>query len=191
MSVYYLPWWGLVVCLAASALAAYLFLERSRAGDSPWVLFPLTVILAPMLLALAMVVAITLSMLLSHAVVEDWRGTPPEKSEPPAAPSEHTRSRASPTTRADPLRRLGQLEHRCAGRAVRPRRDLGSESAPRPEGVAQRQQRDGHGRIDAGDWGRVLRQGLGQSLRAGRMRYPGHTPTANAGLGKSQRRPRS
>jgi hypothetical protein len=98
MSVYYLPWWGLVVCLAASALAAYFFLERSRAGDSPWVLLPLTVILAPMLLAVAMVVAITLSMLLSHAVVEDWRGTPPEKSEPPAAPSEHTRSRASPTT---------------------------------------------------------------------------------------------
>jgi hypothetical protein len=96
MSVYYLPWWGLVVCLAASALAAYLFLERTQAGDSPWVLFPLTVILAPVILAVAMVVAITLSMLLS-AVVEDWRGRPAEKSEPLPARTEHTR-RSNPTT---------------------------------------------------------------------------------------------
>jgi len=99
MSVYYLPWWGLVVCLAASTLAAYLFLERTQAGDSPWVLFLLTVILAPVILAVAMVVAITLSALLS-AVVEDWMGTPAEKSELPPARTEHTR-RSSPTTVVD------------------------------------------------------------------------------------------
>jgi hypothetical protein len=48
--VHFLPWWALVACLPAGALAAYLLLGRTQAGDSPWALFPLTVALAPVIL---------------------------------------------------------------------------------------------------------------------------------------------
>ena len=96
MSVYYLPWWGLLACLAASALVSYLVLERTQAGDSPWALFPLTAALAPVILLGAMVVAITLSTLFS-AIVEERTGTPAGEPEPPPARTEHTR-RSSPTT---------------------------------------------------------------------------------------------
>ena len=75
--VFFLPWWLLLVCLVGSALATYFLLERTRAGDSPWVLFPLTAVLAPAVLAGAMVVAIVLSTALS-ALSEHRPGTPPE-----------------------------------------------------------------------------------------------------------------
>jgi hypothetical protein len=68
--VHFLPWWALVACLAASALAAYLFLGRTRAGDSPWARFPLAVALAPVVLTGAAVAALVLSTLLS-ARLED------------------------------------------------------------------------------------------------------------------------
>jgi hypothetical protein len=70
VGVYFLPWWALAACLAASALAAHLFLRRTWAGDSPWALFPLTVALAPVVLVGAAVAALVLSTLLS-ALLED------------------------------------------------------------------------------------------------------------------------
>ncbi len=81
--MYFLPWWALVAGLAASALAAYLFLGRTRAGDSPWALFPLTAVAAPVVLAGAMAAAVVVSTLLS-ALLEDRIGqhTDP-RSEPP------------------------------------------------------------------------------------------------------------
>jgi hypothetical protein len=72
-----------VACLAASAVAAYLFLGRTRAGDSPWARFPLAVALAPVVLAGAAVAALVLSTLLS-ALVEDRIGElGGPRSEPP------------------------------------------------------------------------------------------------------------
>ena len=71
----FLPWWALVACLAASALAAYLFLGRTRAGDSPWALFALTAVAAPVVLAGAMAVALVLSTLLS-AFLDDRTASP-------------------------------------------------------------------------------------------------------------------
>ena len=73
--MYFLPWWALVACLAASALAAYLFFGRTRAGYSPWARFPLAVALAPVVLAGAAVAALVLSTLLS-ARLEDRIGEP-------------------------------------------------------------------------------------------------------------------
>jgi len=73
--VHFLPLWALVACLATSALAAYLFLGRTRAGDSPWARFPLAVALAPAVLAGAAVAALVLSTLLS-ARLEDRIGEP-------------------------------------------------------------------------------------------------------------------
>ena len=85
--MYFLPWWALVACLVASALAAYLFLGRTRAGDSPWALFPLTIVLAPAILVGAAVAALVLSTLLS-ALLEDrigelrgLRSEPPTRTE--------------------------------------------------------------------------------------------------------------
>ena len=66
--VYFLPWWVLLACLAASAFAVYLLLGRTQAGDSPWTLFPLTAVLVPVVLVGAAVVAITLSTLLILAI---------------------------------------------------------------------------------------------------------------------------
>ena len=90
MSVFYVPWWVLLACLLASAVATYLVLRRTQAGHSPWALFPLTVVLAPVVLMGAMVAALTLSTLLS-ALVEDRTGgaatNPPSE---PRAPSEST-----------------------------------------------------------------------------------------------------
>ena len=79
----FLPWWALVACLAASALAAYLFLGRTRAGDSPWALFALTAVAAPVVLAGAMAVAVVLSTLLS-AFLDDRTASPAGRLEPPA-----------------------------------------------------------------------------------------------------------
>jgi hypothetical protein len=93
VSVYYLPWWVLLACLVASALAAYLVLRRTQADDSPWALFPLTAALAPVVLVGAIVVAITLSTLLS-ALVEDWTGAPTDASES-SAPTERMSNRTT------------------------------------------------------------------------------------------------
>jgi hypothetical protein len=85
--VYFLPWWVLLACLAASAFATYLLLGRTQAGDSPWTLFPLTAVLAPLVLVGAAVVAIALSTLLS-APPEDRIGQPTSlpESPPPRTP---------------------------------------------------------------------------------------------------------
>jgi len=75
--VFFLPWWLLLVCLAVSALASYLLLERTQVGDSPWALYPLTAVLAPVVLAGVVVLAIALSTFLS-ALLEDQSAEPPE-----------------------------------------------------------------------------------------------------------------
>ena len=77
----YLPWWVLLAGLAASAFAAYLLLERTQAGDSPWVLFPLTAALAPVVLLGAAVAGITLSVLLSM-LLEGRMAAPTGPTEP-------------------------------------------------------------------------------------------------------------
>jgi hypothetical protein len=97
MSVFYVPWWVLFACSLASTVATYIVLRRTQAAYSPWALFPLTVVLAPVVLVGAMVAALTLSTLLS-ALVEDRTGgaATNHPSEPPA-PSELT-TRDSTTT---------------------------------------------------------------------------------------------
>ena len=82
--MYFLPWWALVVCLAASALAAYLLIGRTRAGDSLWALFPLTVALAPAVLLGAAVAALLLSTLLSTLLEDRIGGLRGPRSEPGA-----------------------------------------------------------------------------------------------------------
>ena len=84
----FLPWWALLACLAASAFAAYLLLERTQAGDSRWALFALTAIAAPVLLAVAVAAAVVLSTLLS-AYLEDRTAAPAGLPEP-AARTERT-----------------------------------------------------------------------------------------------------
>ena len=91
--MHFLPWWALVACLAASAVAAYLFLGRTRAGDSPWARFPLAVALAPVVLAGAAVAALVLSTLLS-ARLEDQTASPTGRTEP-AARTERTGAEAT------------------------------------------------------------------------------------------------
>ena len=90
----FLPWWALVACLAASALAAYLFLGRTRAGDSPWARFPLAGALAPVVLAGAAVAALVLSTLLS-AAPEDRIGEPRVPPSEPPARAERTSEEAT------------------------------------------------------------------------------------------------
>ena len=113
--MFFLPWWLLLVCLVVSLIATYLLLERTQAGDSPWALYPLTALLAPVVLAGVVVLAIGLSTLLS-ALLEDRstpalegtgaettlveRAIPFTKSTPPSAPPTATPSApqsASPT----------------------------------------------------------------------------------------------
>jgi hypothetical protein len=86
--LYFLPWWALLACLAASAVAAYLLLERTQAGDSPRALFPLTALLAPVVLAVAVAAAVVLSTLLSPAL--DDRVASPTGRPEPAARTEST-----------------------------------------------------------------------------------------------------
>ena len=94
--MYFLPWWALVVCLAASAVAAYLLVGRTQAGDSRWALFALTAVAAPAVLAAAMAMAVVLSTLLS-AYLGDRTVEPAGKPEP-AARSERTSGEATTTT---------------------------------------------------------------------------------------------
>jgi hypothetical protein len=92
--VYFLPWWVLLACLAASAFAAYFLLGRTQAGDSLWAHFPLTVVLAPMVLVGTVVAAIVLSTFLS-ALSEGQIGTRMGPSEPPPQ-TEGTDQEAAP-----------------------------------------------------------------------------------------------
>jgi hypothetical protein len=91
--VHFLPWWALVACLAASAVAAYLLLGRTQAGDSRWALFALTAVAAPVVLAGAMAVAVVLSTLLS-AFLDDQPAAPTGRPEP-AARTERTGAEAA------------------------------------------------------------------------------------------------
>ncbi len=93
--MYFLPWWLLLACLAASAFAAYLLLGRTQAGESPWALFSLTAVLAPVVLAGAAVAAIALSTVLS-ALLEDRSGAPAGPSSEPPARTERTGTEATP-----------------------------------------------------------------------------------------------
>ena len=101
VSVYYLPWWGLLACLAASGLVSYLVLARTRAGDSPWALYPLMAALAPLFLVGAMVVAITISVLLS-ALLEDPTERTGSKAAPEATTPAQTLERTVPATSPSP-----------------------------------------------------------------------------------------
>jgi cytoskeletal protein RodZ len=102
VSVFYVPWWVLLACSLASAVATYLVLRRTQVGHSPWALFPLTVVLAPVVLVGAMVAALTLSTLLS-ALVEDRTGAATNSPSEPRAPREHTtRERTTTVERTQP-----------------------------------------------------------------------------------------
>ncbi len=90
----YLPWWVILAGLVTSALVAYLLLERTQAGDSPWVLFPLTAALAPVILLGVAVAAIALSVLLSM-LLEDRNEAPPGPPEEHPARTEHTGAEAT------------------------------------------------------------------------------------------------
>ena len=84
-----LSWWFVLPCLLVSGLAAYLFLQSTRMGDYPWAHYPLTVVLAPILLVGVYAVAITLS-----SVVFDFLETPQPASHSPStvpATNENTR----------------------------------------------------------------------------------------------------
>jgi lysylphosphatidylglycerol synthetase-like protein (DUF2156 family) len=87
--VHFLPWWALVACLAASAVAAYLLLGRTQAGDSRWALFALTAAAAPVVLAGAMAAAVVLSTLL-YAFLDDRAVAPTGRPEPAPEPAERT-----------------------------------------------------------------------------------------------------
>jgi hypothetical protein len=91
----YLPWWVLLAGLAASAFAAYVLLGRTQAGDSPWVLFPLTAALAPVLFLGTAVAGITVSVVLSMLLLEDRSGAPTGPPEPPPARTERTSQEAT------------------------------------------------------------------------------------------------
>lgn len=87
-----LPWWALLACLAPAALAAYLLLGRTQAGGSPWALFALTAVAAPVVLAGAMAAAVVLTTLLSATL--DERTTPPAGRPDPPARAERTGAEA-------------------------------------------------------------------------------------------------
>ena len=90
----YFPWWVLLFGLAASGCAAYLLLERTRAGRSPWALLPLTAALAPLLFLGAAVVALTISISL-FALLEGRTVAPTGPPEPPPR-TERTGAEAAP-----------------------------------------------------------------------------------------------
>jgi hypothetical protein len=80
--VYYLPWWVLLACLLASALAAYLALRDSALSRRA--LFVLTVVLAPLVLLGATVAALALSVslpVLAQDVPDALKGALEEPSE--------------------------------------------------------------------------------------------------------------
>jgi cytoskeletal protein RodZ len=89
VSVYYLPWWVLLACMPASALAVYLALRDS--AISRRALFALMAVLAPLVLLGAAVAALAVSVSLS---VLDERLI--DHQEPPARIE-----RTQPTTTVD------------------------------------------------------------------------------------------
>ena len=91
--MHFLPWWTLLACLAASAVAAYLLIGRTQAGDSRWALFALTALAAPVVLAGAVAAAVVLSTLLS-AYLGDQTVAPAGRPEP-AARTERTSEEAT------------------------------------------------------------------------------------------------
>ena len=93
----FLPWWLLLLCLVGSAFVAYLLLERTQAGDSPWAHYPLTAVLASVVLAGTVFVGITLSTVLS-ALLEDQSAQPPDE----GTGAESTLERTVPATRSTP-----------------------------------------------------------------------------------------
>jgi hypothetical protein len=95
--VFFLPWWLLLVCLVVSALATYLLLESTQAGDSPWALYPLTALLAPVVLAAMVFVAIALSTI-RYALLEDQSAEPLDE----GTGAESTLERTVPTTKSTP-----------------------------------------------------------------------------------------
>ena len=94
--MFFLPWWLLLVGLVVSALASYLLLEHTQAGDSPWALYPLTAVLAPVVLAGMVFVGIALSTFLS-VLLEDQSAGPPE-----GTGAETTLERTVPSTTSTP-----------------------------------------------------------------------------------------
>ena len=109
VSMFYVPWWVLLACLLASAVATYLVLRRTQAGHSPWVLFPLTAVLAPVVLVGAMVAALTLSTLLSALVEDRTGGAATNHPSEPRAPSERTmRDPTTTVERTQPATTVGQ-----------------------------------------------------------------------------------
>jgi hypothetical protein len=97
--VHFLPWWALVACLAAGALAAYPLLGRTQAGDSRWALFALTAVAAPVVLAGAMAAAVVLSTLLSASL--DDRAA--DSAGPPDPPARAERTGGEATTEGTEL----------------------------------------------------------------------------------------
>ena len=87
--MYYLPWWVLLACMPASALAVYLALRDSTISRRA--LLALTAVLAPLVLLGAAVAALAVSVSLS---VLDERLT--DHQEPPARIE-----RTQPTTTVD------------------------------------------------------------------------------------------
>ena len=94
--MFFLPWWLLLVGLVVSALASYLLLEHTQAGDSPWALYPLTAVLAPVVLAGMVFVGIALSTFVS-VLLEDQSAEPPE-----STGAETTLERTVPATTSTP-----------------------------------------------------------------------------------------
>ena len=90
-----MPWWVLLAGLAASAFAAYVLLGRTQAGDSPWVLFPLTAALAPVIFLGAAVAGITLSVVLSM-LLEDQMASPTGPPEESLSRTERTGTETTP-----------------------------------------------------------------------------------------------
>jgi hypothetical protein len=115
-----------LACLAASALAAYLFLGRTRAGDSPWALFALTDALASVILVGAMAASVVLSTLLS-AALDDRTAAPTgpsesaERTERTDAEADHRRDRPQDDLGARPARRVARPLHPALRRPLLPR----------------------------------------------------------------------
>ena len=129
--MHFLPRWALLACLAASALAAYLLLGRTRASGSPWALLPLTAVMAPVVLAGAAVAAIALSASLSP-LLEDRIGEPRV---PPSEPPTRTEG-TSPAPEGTSLEATS--EERTVPAAGSPSASPGASCIPQDGRVARR-----------------------------------------------------
>ena len=95
------PWWVLLACLLGCALAAYLVLRNTRAGDSPGALFPLAAVLAPVLLVGAAVVAFALSSAL-YPLLDDKGASPSPSVRSERTGPAITEERTAPATTPEP-----------------------------------------------------------------------------------------